>query len=110
MSPTLFNIFVDSVISTYLSMIVEYHRVDHNELGEAFRRCLRVFYSDDGMVISRYPDWIRHSMLVGLFRRYFVVVNVSKSLLMMCQPSVLRLGISAEAKALKCTGMRIHIK
>ena len=79
----------------------------HNGLGEAVGRCLRVLYSDDGMVVSRDPDWLQHSVniLVGLFRRYGLASNVSKSRSMTCQPRILRSGMSTEAKALKYMGV-----
>ena len=45
------------------------------------------------------------NVLVGLFRRYGLAANVAKSCTMTCQPGILRLGISEEAKALKYTGL-----
>ena len=91
-SLTLFNIIVDNVIQTWLAMTVEYQRMAHGGLREALWRCLRVFYADDGMVVSRDPDWLQHSMngLVGLFRRFDLEANIAKSRLMTCQPGALR--------------------
>ena len=68
-SPALFNVVADNVIPTWLAMTVEDQRVAQDWLGEAIRRCLGVFYSDDGMVGSRDPDWLQNSIkvLVGLF-------------------------------------------
>ena len=49
----LFNSVVENVIRTWLSMTVEDQRVDHEGMGESVRRCLGVFYADDGMFVSR---------------------------------------------------------
>ena len=88
-------------------MTVEDNRVAQNGLGEAVGRCLRVFYANDNMLGSIDPDWMQHLMnvLVDLFRRYGLTANVSNSLLITCQPSALRSGVSKESKALKCTGV-----
>ena len=106
-SPTLFNLVVDYVIRKLLTMTVGYHSVDHNGLGEAFGRCLGVFYTDYVMVGSRDPDWLQHLMnvLVGLFWWYGRADNIAKSCLVTCQPGALSSGIFVEAKYLKCTGV-----
>ena len=44
------------------------------------------------------------NVLVGLFWQYGRTENVAKSRTIMCQPGAIRLGISEEAKALKCMG------
>ena len=103
----LFNVVVDNVIRTWLAMTVEDQMVDHERLEETVGKCLGIFYADDGMVGSRDPDWMQHSMnvLVGLIQRYGLVSNINKSRAMMCQPVILRSGMSKEDKALKCTGV-----
>ena len=55
-SPTIFNVVVDNVIWTWLSMTVEEQRLDHNGLVEAVRRCLGFSYTDNGMIGFRDPD------------------------------------------------------
>ena len=104
-SPELFNVVVDNAIQTWLSMTVEYKRVSLDRVGENFGRCLGVLYANDGMVGSRDSDWLQHLMnvLIGLFRQYGLTANVSKYRTMKSQPGALRLGISEEAKELKCT-------
>ena len=59
------------------------------------------------MVGTHDSYWVQHAMnvLVGLFRRYGLAANVSKSRTMTCQPSVLRAGMPEEAMVLKCTGV-----
>ena len=60
---------VGNVIRTWLAMTVEDQRVAYDGLGDTARRCLIVFYANDGIVVSRDTDWLSHSMnvLVGLF-------------------------------------------
>ena len=57
-SPTLFNVVVDNVIRSWLTMTVEDQRVAQEELGETAGRCVGFFYTDDGMFGSRNPDWL----------------------------------------------------
>ena len=45
------------------------------------------------------------NILVGLFQQYGIASNVAKSNTTMCKPVALRPGMSAEAKALECTGV-----
>ena len=44
---------MDNIIWTWLAITMEYQRLFPNRMGEAFGRCLGVFYSDDGVVGSR---------------------------------------------------------
>ena len=78
-SPTLFNVVVDNVIRTCLSVTVEDHRVARDGLGKTVGDCFGVFYADDGMVSSRDADWLQHAInvLVGLFIIYGPVANVA---------------------------------
>ena len=50
-------------------MTVEDKRMAHDRMREAIGRCMGLFYAGDGMVGSRYPEWLQHSMnvLLGLF-------------------------------------------
>ena len=79
-SLTLLNVVVDNVITTWLEMIVEDQRLTNDGLGDTVRRCLGVFYANNGMVSSRDPDWLQNTtnILVGLFRRYGLEANVAK--------------------------------
>ena len=43
-SPTLFNVITENVIQTWLAMMVEDYRVEHDGMREAIGRCLGVFY------------------------------------------------------------------
>ena len=57
---TLFNMVVENIIRKWLAMTVEDQRVLHDEMGEAFRRCLGVFYADNTMVGSIDAKLIQH--------------------------------------------------
>ena len=87
-SPTLFNVVVDSVIRTWLAIKIEDQRVAQYILVETVGRCVVLFYADNCMVGSRNPDWLQHAMnfLVGLFSRYGLAANVAKSRTMIFQP------------------------
>ena len=52
-SQTLFNIALENFIQTWLEITVEDHRVAHDGMVEAVRQFLGVFYTDDGIVVSR---------------------------------------------------------
>ena len=54
---TLFNVVVDNVIRTWLTMTVEDQKVARDGLEETVGRCLLVFYAKNGMFGSRNPDW-----------------------------------------------------
>ena len=96
-----------TIVRTCMVMTVENQRVAHDGLVQAVGRYLKVFYADDSMIGSRDPDCLQHLMnvVVGLFWRYGLVSDVTKSHLMACQPGALRSGISVKAKSLKCTGV-----
>ena len=59
------------------------------------------------MVGFRDSYWLQLSMnvLIGLFCRYDLTYNVTKSGTMTYQPSALRSGMTKEAKELKCKGL-----
>ena len=107
MSPTLFNLVVENVIRTWMTMTVEDQRVAHDGLGETVGRCLGVFYANYGMVGSHDSDWLQHVMniLIGLFKRYGLMANVAKSLTMTFQPGALQVGMLEESMALNYTGV-----
>ena len=67
--PTLFNVVGDNVLRKCLDMTVEDQRVAHDGLREAVGRCLGIFYTNDGMVGSRDPNWLQHLMnvMVSIF-------------------------------------------
>ena len=70
--------------------------VMHEGLGLAVERCLGLLYADNSVVVSRYPQWLQGALniLIDLFCRYGLVVNVAKSKSMICQLGTLRSRIS----------------
>ena len=48
-SPMLFNVVADNFIRTWMAMMVEDQRMEHEDPGETIGRCLGVFYADNGM-------------------------------------------------------------
>ena len=71
--------------------------------GRVGRVVIGVFYTDNGMIVSRDRGWLQHLMnvMVRLFQQYVLAANIARSCSMTCHPGVLRPGMSAEAKALK---------
>ena len=77
----------DNVVRNWLALTVEDKLVDHEGLGFVVGRCLGPFYADDGMVGSRYLEWIQGApnLLIRIFRQYGMVANVAKYRAMTCQ-------------------------
>ena len=98
-SPTLIDLIVNNVVIYWLALTVEDQLVAHKGLGLAIGRCLRLFYSDDGVVGLRYLEWLQGALnlLIGIFRRYKLVMNVESSKAMAYQMGTLSSGMSEEA-------------
>ena len=107
-SSTLFNMTVDNLVRNCLALTVEEKLVCHDVLGLAVRQCLGLFYSDNGMVVSRYLEWIQGNLnlIISLFWWYILVANVAKFKSMTCQPVSIRSGMLEEAGGRKFTGRR----
>ena len=86
-SPTPFNVAVESVIGHWLSLTINNHAANHDDIGEAVGHNLGVFYVNDGMIVSRNPGWLHKdiNVLIGLFRRIGLEANISKSKTMIFQ-------------------------
>ena len=84
------------MVRNWLALTVEYELVSHEWTLLAMVWCLGLFYSDDGMVGLYNPEWLQgaFNVLIGLFRRYGLVANVSKSKTIMCQMGEIRSGMS----------------
>ena len=56
-------------------MTLEDQLVAQEELVLAVGRCLGLFYNDNGVVVSRDPEWLQDTLntLISLFRRYRLV-------------------------------------
>ena len=59
---------------------------------------LVVFYSDDGMIFSRGPEWLQGyiNYLIGLSRKISLEANIAKSKTMNFQSGEIQSGMSAE--------------
>ena len=103
---TIFNVLLNRVVCHWISLTVEDEQVTHEELGMVAGRCMGVFNADDGMLGSRYPEWLQGAInvLIRLFRRVRLMVNVAKSKNMTCQPGAIHMGISEEAFSRKSQG------
>ena len=97
---------MDNVVQDFLDLTVEYQLVTQEGLGLVVGRCLVLFYAYAGVLLSRVPEWIQGglNMLIGLFLRYGLVLNVAISKAMTCQPDTLRSRMLEEEVELLCTG------
>ena len=68
----------------------------HEVLGMTIGRCIGLFYADDGMIGSRYPEWFQEAInvIIELFRRVGLMSNVAKSKIMTCQTGAICMGMS----------------
>ena len=98
-STTLSNMVVDNVVQTCLAMTVKYQVVAQEGLGLDVGRCLVVFYADNVMFVTWESDWLHNvlNVIISLFRRYGIVINIAKSRMIACQPGALRSLVSEEA-------------
>ena len=82
----------------WLALMVEGRLVSQEVLGLVVRRSLGLFYTDDSVVGSWYPEWIQGALnvLIGLLCRYRLVENVAKSKAMTCQLGTLQSWMSEE--------------
>ena len=89
----------------WLALIVEDKLVAQEGLRLAVGRCLGLFYANNGMVGSRYPEWTQGALnvLFSLFYPYVQVVNIAKSNAMTCHPGELWYWNSEEAVGQRCT-------
>ena len=64
-------------------------------LGLSVGRFLGFFYADYSMVRAQDSEWLQNALniLIGLFRWYDIVINVTKSWTMAYQPGAQRSGM-----------------
>ena len=98
-SLTLFNVTVDSVVSHWVLLTVDEDSAAHEGLGMTLGWFMGVFYSDDGMIRSRDPEWFQGDInfLIRILRIVGLMANVIKSKTINCQPGVIVTGMSEEA-------------
>ena len=105
-SPTLFHVAVDSVVQHWLSLLVEYESNIHDSLRMAVGRSMGVFYVYNGLVGSRYLQWLQGyiNVLIRLFYRVVLMANFAKSNTITFQQGLIRTGMSEEAFSRRITG------
>ena len=103
--PTLFNLIVDNLVHNLLALMVEDQLFAQEGLELAVWRCLGLFYSKYGMMVSWDPEWLQGALnvIISLFRRFGLLSNVEKSKATTCQPGALRYWMSEEAVGKMCT-------
>ena len=59
-------------------------------------RCTGEFYTNDGMILSREPEWIQGAInfLIGIVRRVVLMANVEKSETTTCQIGEIQTSMS----------------
>ena len=102
---TLFNMVVKNVVRNWLHITVEDKLFDHDGLAHAVGQCMGMFCADDVLFWSRDPEWIQGypNGIIGLFRQYILVANITQFKAMMCPPEEIQSRISEEALIQKST-------
>ena len=97
MSPTIFNVVVDTVVWHLVNGIVEEAEA-RGETGREGRHQVTLFYADNGMVVSLDPAWPQAAFtaLVGLFDRVGLLPNVQKTVSMVYHPCLAGAGNRTE--------------
>ena len=78
---TLFIIIVDNVVRNWIALTVEDQLVAQEVLGLELGRCIKISYTDNGVVGLRDQEWLQGAlnMLIDLFFQYRLVANVANS-------------------------------
>ena len=85
-SPTLFKLIVDNLVCNWLALMLDDQLVAYDGLVLALGRCIGIFYANGCMLVLRGPEWLQVplNVIIGLFRRYRLVANVTNSKAMTC--------------------------
>ena len=86
LSPTIFNVVVDSVVQHWVYLMVEGAEYWSSRRQEG-RHKNALFYADDGMVAFPDTQWIQgyFSTLVSMFDRVGMWTNFRKKFVMVCR-------------------------
>ena len=105
LSPTIFNVVVDAVVSHWVMMALE-EADKRGERGDEGRNQASLLYADYGMVASSDPRWLQCTFdaLVRLFKLMGLQTNVGKTVSMVCQPCQAAGPKSEAAYGWKMTG------
>ena len=87
LSPTIFNVVVDSMMRHWVTVVVE-GAEEWGKCGQEGRHNNDLFYADDGMVASLDPQWLQGAFitLIGLFGRVVLRTNSGKTVSMVYRP------------------------
>ena len=79
LSPTIFYVVVDALVCHWLTIAVQ-EAERRGERGREGRHQAALFYADDGMLASSYPQWLQwaFTQLVGIFDRVGLKTNCNK--------------------------------
>ena len=105
MSPTIFNVVVELVFCQWVTVAIK-DSEKRGERGKEGRQQASLFYTDNGMVASSDPRWLKWAFnaLVGLFERMGLQTNVGKTVSMVCRPCQAAGNQSEAAYGRKMTG------
>ena len=105
LSPTIFNVVVDAVVRHWVTGVIT-DTEERAELGKEGRQQADLFYVGNGMVASYDPRWLQGAFknLVGLFDRVGLLINVGKTVGMVCQPCQAAGSLSEAAYGRRVTG------
>ena len=97
---------VENVVWHWMYMIVEYDKVINDGLGHAAGRSMGVFYVEDGFIVYQEPEWLQGDLniIIELFQHIGLMVSAAKSKIIMCQPGIIRSGMSEEAMGQQSMG------
>ena len=98
LSPTIFNVVVDSVVRHWVTLAVT-EADTRGEQGREGRHQAALFCTDVGMLASSDPQWLQwaFTQLVGLFGRVGLNTNTGKTISMTCRPCTTAGNWSEEA-------------
>ena len=101
-SGTLFNILADAVFRAWEAETVEHPVYGNCPIGEI----LSLIYADDDQLSAMDREWLQRALniLVGMFERMGLKVNIAKTKFMICLPSSHHSHMSLDAYKRKMTG------
>ena len=100
LSSLMFNVCVDAVVREWLRKFLG-DDAARMGIGEAVRDHVVAFFVDDGLVAARCPEWLQSSftILIHLFERIGLKMNVAKTKVMTCLPGKIRVAKTEEEYA-----------
>ena len=95
------------MVRTWLAMTFKDKAVARKGLELNVGRFLGVFYTNNVIIGSWESEWIQNAfnIIIGLFRQYRPVANVTNLQAITCQPGALHSAMSEEAVGWRCTGV-----